>query len=381
MQNKTLKGLFKSHKVSALFGRYITLKDIQPLIDNLSDLFKVTVIGHSVLGAPIHSVTIGQGKRRILMWSQMHGNESTTTKALFDLFNLLNADIEIAKNILNNCELVIIPMLNPDGAAAYTRVNANAVDLNRDAQDLSQPESKVLRDVFDRFKPHFCFNLHGQRTIFSAGKTSNVATVSFLTPAAEFTRSVTTSRTISMEVIAEMNAMLQNELPNQVGIYDDGFNANCIGDTFQSLEIPTILFEAGHYNDDYDREEVRRYIFQSYLIALNYIALNEVNGKKHEKYFLIPQNDKLFYDIIIRNAIIESKCVDVAIQFEEKLIKNQIHFIPVVKRIESLQEFYGHREIDAKEASVLNSNRNTLTIGNIVNYVISNNNEIFIKKV
>ena len=70
------------------------------------------------------------------MWSQMHGNESTTTKALFDVFNTLISNNPIIKHILNACTLYIIPILNPDGAEAYTRVNANAVDLNRDAQEL-----------------------------------------------------------------------------------------------------------------------------------------------------------------------------------------------------------------------------------------------------
>ncbi len=380
MQNETLKALFTSHKEPSLFGRYITLNNLSPLIANLPNTFKVEVIGHSVLKAPIHSITIGKGKKRILLWSQMHGNESTTTKALFDLFNVLSSNSEIANNISNNCTLTVIPMLNPDGANAYTRLNANEVDLNRDAQNVSQPESKVLKAVFDRFKPNYCFNLHGQRTIFSAGATSNVATVSFLTPAAEPTRAVTESRTISMEIIAEMNAMLQNEIPNQVGIYDDGFNNNCVGDSFQSLDVPTILFEAGHYKDDYDREVVRRYIFQSYLTSLNYIALNEIEGKKHEKYFLIPENDKLFYDIIIRNTIIDSKRVDVAIQFEEKLLKNQINFIPVVKKIETLQNFYAHREIDAKNASVSDTQKKSLNIGAIVDYIMINNEKVFIKK-
>ena len=140
-------------------------------------------IGNSVKGKPIYAVTIGKGQKKILMWSQMHGNESTTTKALFDVLNTLTSNNPIVKHIINACTLYVIPILNPDGAEAYTRVNANAMDLNRDAQDLSQPESKVLRQAFMSFKPHFCYNLHGQRTIFSAGNTNNPATVSFLSPA------------------------------------------------------------------------------------------------------------------------------------------------------------------------------------------------------
>jgi murein tripeptide amidase MpaA len=67
-------------------------------------------------------------------------------------------------------------MLNPDGADMYTRLNANEVDLNRDSQNLTQPESKVLREIFDLFQPHYCFNLHDQRTILRPVKP---ATVSF----------------------------------------------------------------------------------------------------------------------------------------------------------------------------------------------------------
>ena len=82
------------------------------------------------------------------MWSQMHGNETTTTKALIDCFNLFESNNEFSNTILNSCTLYIIPILNPDGAEKYTRFNSNSVDLNRDAQNLSQAESKVLNKVF-----------------------------------------------------------------------------------------------------------------------------------------------------------------------------------------------------------------------------------------
>ena len=63
-------------------------------------------------------------------------------------------------------------MLNPDGADAYTRVNANLVDLNRDAQNLSQPESKILRNAFNKIKPDFI--LHYASEIFDTYKKSQI---------------------------------------------------------------------------------------------------------------------------------------------------------------------------------------------------------------
>jgi len=114
---------------------------------------------------PIYKFQTGTGKIKILLWSQMHGNESTTTKALIDFLNLLNGDSDLAKKLLEKFTFCCIPMLNPDGAKLYTRENANKVDLNRDSKDLSQPESRVLRETFEHFEPDFCFNLHDQRTI------------------------------------------------------------------------------------------------------------------------------------------------------------------------------------------------------------------------
>ncbi len=241
MRIETLKSLYKSSKEKLLFGRYIHAKNIEPLLENLPPTFKINTVGKSVNGENIHSVTIGNGEKKVLMWSQMHGNESTTTKALFDIFNILSYSNTFSGTILDNCTLEVIPILNPDGALTYKRFNANGIDLNRDAQDLSQPESVVLRKCFDAFQPDFCFNLHGQRTIFSAGVTDNPATISFLAPAQDTTSSLTHNRTIAMEIIGVMNTMLQKQIPNQIGVYDDVFNINCVGDTFQSLNVPTIL--------------------------------------------------------------------------------------------------------------------------------------------
>ncbi len=47
-------------------------------------------------------------------------------------------------------------MLNPDGAEKWTRTNANDVDLNRDSQNLTQPESQILRKCIEDFKPDLC---------------------------------------------------------------------------------------------------------------------------------------------------------------------------------------------------------------------------------
>jgi murein tripeptide amidase MpaA len=131
-----LEQLFEEFKERDLYGRYITLDDITPLLNRLAIQNEVTVAGKSVLDKSIYQYKIGVGKTKILLWSQMHGNESTTTKAVFDFLNVLNSDSDLAHSLVSNYTFCFLPMLNPDGAALYTRENAAKVDLNRDRKSV-----------------------------------------------------------------------------------------------------------------------------------------------------------------------------------------------------------------------------------------------------
>ncbi|MEW7291892.1 M14 family zinc carboxypeptidase [Aquimarina sp. 2304DJ70-9] len=357
MDSVTLQNWFATYKEPSLFGRYIYLDHITPLLDVLSSKVEIKQIGTSENNAPIQLIKIGNGSKKLLFWSQMHGNESTTTKALFDLINLLtDSTNSISKDVLKECSLYIVPILSPDGAKLYTRLNYNKVDLNRDAQSKTQKESIVLSDLIKAIQPDFAFNLHGQRTIFSAGATNYPATVSFLSPAGDKERSITSSRKVAMDIIAKMNTMLQELIPNQVGRYDDGFNINCVGDTLEHNGIPTILFEAGHYPGDYDREMTREYIFYSLVTSIQYIAKTKIIGEGYKDYFLIPENAKCFYDIIIRDVILNSKNVDIAVQYTEILTGNNVKFVPKIVKIDDLQNFYAHKEIIGKKRAIYNEN-------------------------
>ncbi len=339
--------LHKEYKANSLFGRYITLKHIEPLLFDL----KTMVVGESVLGKPIYKYIIGSGKTKIFIWSQMHGNESTTTKALFDFFNVLHSDNGIGEVLLENFTFCFLPMVNPDGAELYTRENANRVDLNRDALNLSQPESIALRQTFNDFQPDFCYNLHDQRTIFGAGTTGNVATVSFLAPSFNEAREINQVRSKAMSLIVAMNNELQNHIPNQVARFDDSYNANCIGDTFQSLNVPTILFEAGHYKDDYYREYSRKMIFIALLSGLYYLSENDIVDNENEHYLQIPQNKIVFYDFIYRNVKINYDTKEIitnfAAQYKEELVDKKIQFNAYIVEIGELKGVYAHYQYNA----------------------------------
>ncbi|HLN96128.1 MAG TPA: M14 metallopeptidase family protein [Flavobacterium sp.] len=358
---------FTTYKEAALSGRYLTLSHITPLLEALQRKAEVRVAGHSVEGEPISVCVVGHGPVRILLWSQMHGNESTTTKAVFDIVNWLTSDEASAVEARSHCIFCFVPLLNPDGARRYTRENANGVDLNRDMQTCTQPESTLLRKIYDEFAPDWCFNLHDQRTIFGAGDSGKPATVSFLSPAFDEARSVNECRLKAMAVITRMTDMLQAVIPGQVGRFDDGFNLNCAGDTFQHLGTPTILVEAGHFPDDYEREETRKCIFLALLTAIQTIHEIDIVEGVLEKYVDIPQNKTVFFDFVYKNVAINYDNSEIiatfAAQFTERLIEDKVVFEAFIVKIDNLEGYHGHTEFDAQGALLTTPEGQPLQVG------------------
>ncbi|WP_348824857.1 M14 family metallopeptidase [Flavobacterium aestuarii] len=367
-----LEQLFNQNKENTIQGRYITLDSIEPLLQKDSIKKDVKIIGSSVLGKPIYGYQKGNGKIKIYLWSQMHGNESTTTKALFDFINLLNNGSVLASQLLESFTFYCIPMLNPDGAKLYTRANANNIDLNRDSQDLTQPESQILRTVFDEFKPDYCFNLHDQRTIFGVADTGKPATLSFLAPSYNEEREINATRLKAINLIAGINDELQKYIPGQIGRFDDSFNINCIGDTFQYLGVPTLLFEAGHFPNDYERENTRKFVFMSLLTSFIILNENDIVDNRNDKYLNIPQNNVSFFDFMYKNVKINYDGNEIitnfVAQYKEELIDNKLNLNSYIIEIGDLKGYYGHFEYDAKGALYQDDFKNIPIAGQAANF-------------
>ena len=331
---------YADYKEKEIFGRYIN----NDSISNLNSKYSSEICGYSVNNLPIHFFKIGSGKTKLLIWSQMHGNESTSTKALFDSISFF---YKHEQAVFDDLTLLVIPILNPDGAFKYTRENYNNVDLNRDAVNLSQPESIVLKKIYDKFKPDFCFNLHGQRSIYSTVN-FNSSILSFLSPSSDFDRNETDSRVKSMKIILDIFDNLKTLIPNNIGRYNDEFNINCVGDTFQSLNTPTILFESGHYSQDYSREISRYYTSLAITYAIKSICSKGFNLQNHKNYYKIPENSTSLCDVFIKNIKIKqsslSQPVDLSILYKEKLnlVSKEIEFFPEISEFGNLDKVSGH---------------------------------------
>ena len=117
----------------------------EPTVSAKADAEAQVVVGtpvllaHSVEGRAIRGVELGDGPRWIAVIGGIHqGNEANTT----DLVNLLLDHFrDNLVEIPDGVGLAFIPDLNPDGAAAGTRTNANGVDLNRNWDAGWQPDT------------------------------------------------------------------------------------------------------------------------------------------------------------------------------------------------------------------------------------------------
>ena len=122
-------------------------------------------------GEDLSQHPVGTGPFRVLLWSQMHGDESTASMALADIFAYL-ASVEadpLRDRLQRELTITFVPMLNPDGAELFQRENAAGIDVNRDGRQLSTPEARALKALRDRLQPQVGFNLHDQNARTRAG--------------------------------------------------------------------------------------------------------------------------------------------------------------------------------------------------------------------
>lgn len=351
--DKKLFDTYQEFKENSIETRRFKHKDIQPLIDSLkkrSD-FEITVLGRSIQGRKISMISVGEGETQILLWSQMHGDESTATAATFDIINYLKTN----KTILKNVKVHFIPMLNPDGAEIFNRRNAIGIDINRDALRLQSPESKLLKKVRDSLDADFGFNLHDQSKYYNAKDTPKPATLSFLAPAFNMEKDINSTRGNAMRVIAKMNEVLQKYARGQIGRYSDEFEPRAFGDNMQKWGTSTILIESGGHHDDPEKQYIRQLNYVGILSAIDIIASESYTSTHLDKYLTIPKNDRKLYDLKIENLSFSyiglDFIVDIGInQFEiENKNHSDFYYIGRISDIGDLSTQFGYETIDATD--------------------------------
>jgi len=355
--NQTLgKRLYEAHsnyKESSLAHRRFRHADILPLIEQCQKSgASLSQLGRSVEDRAIFEVKVGTGRKNVMLWTQMHGNEPTSTMAVFDMLHFLLGDdddfSEIRNTIIKNLELCFIPMLNPDGVERFQRRNAANIDLNRDALAFACPESRVLKAAHEKNKPVFGFNLHDQSIHYNVPGTPNTATHSFLAPAYDYEKNINDTRANAMKGIALMQEVLDELHPNHTGRYNDDFEPRAFGDNIQYWGTSTILVEAGGLRDDPEKQEIRRMHFALLLTLLYNIANGKVEEYSIDQYWAIPENNRQLNDLIIRNVKYPQlgKSIDISINKEEIdiLDRSSYYTVATIEDLGDLSTFYGYEE-------------------------------------
>jgi hypothetical protein len=339
---------FKHSEMMDVWGR---------LRSNYPALFELKEAGKSVEGRSINLIKLGGGRTKIFMVSQMHGDESTATRALLDMLNMIGSSRSegFARTILESTTLFLLPMVNPDGAAHYHRRNALDIDINRDAVALQTPEGRTLKSVRDELEPEFGFNLHDQDPRFAVGNTNRIAAIALLAPAYDETKSTNEVRRRAMHLASFFADILSHAVPGHVSRYDDSYDPRAFGDRIQFWGTSTVLVESGGWLDDPEKEYLRKLNAIGLLSSCHAIATGEFLKSDISIYESLPMNNKNVFDITIRNASCRtseshpSARVDIGINIEEHRDgeTQELKRVPKIVDIGDLTPFRSFRTIEA----------------------------------
>ncbi len=314
------------YRIPAIQSRRFTYEELWAALETPvgAPVFQVEEVGRSLQGRPIRTVTFGHGPTTALLWSQMHGDESTATMALADIINYFSdsSPDPFREDLLDRLTVVLIPMLNPDGAQLFQRRNAVGIDINRDARRLATPEARVLKKVRDRVQPQFGFNLHDQGPHTYAGEGGPRAAIALLAPAADVEKSWGPVRARARMLAATIAEALQTELPGRIARYGDAFNPRAFGDLMQQWGTSTVLIESGVLDDDPEKQRLRAVNVAALLTALDAIASSTYQGADISAYESLPPNRGFTYDLLIRGGMLvfgdaEPMRVDLAFAYSD----------------------------------------------------------------
>ncbi len=252
----------------------------------------VQEIGQSVLGRPIQLVTLGKGEKKILLWSQMHGDEPSATPALLDIANYLleHADDPVARSILDQYTLLMIPMLNPDGAEVYERYNAQSIDINRDALHLVTPEGRLLKRIRDEHEPMLGFNLHDQDRRHAVGNTGQVAVSAVLSVSGDAANTLTPGRKRTKRACVAIVEALAPFFPGGMARYNEGWSPLAFGDNITAWGTPVVLLESGGVPQGHDLTDLTRANFVAILMVLKGLAEDDLDSYDPQVYERLPRN-------------------------------------------------------------------------------------------
>lgn len=167
--SKYLRSLLSNYDWNQYHNHATTVVFVESLAQANPNIVLVDTIGYSVQNRVIQAIKISDNPSQdefepeIRFDGLHHGDETPATEVpLWLAYRLCEGygSNSYITSLVDNREIWIVPMINPDGRHALQRYNANGIDLNREygymwdragssPYPFSQPESQALRSLMD----------------------------------------------------------------------------------------------------------------------------------------------------------------------------------------------------------------------------------------
>jgi hypothetical protein len=342
--------------INCRFSHQELLNWLEPYCKN--KMFNVKPLGKSAEGRTISLYKYGTGKTSVFLWTQMHGDEPTATMAVLDIVRFFSQQPthHLTKLINERLTILLIPMLNPDGAERFKRRNAQQIDINRDALSLRTPEARILKSVIDEYHPTYGFNLHDQDTRNTVGISTYVTAIGLLAPAFNYEKSDNEVRLRAKRAASIFTQTMNFFIKGHIAKYDDTFEPRAFGDNIQKWGTSVVLVESGGWKNDPEKMFIRKMNFIGLLTTLCTIADGSCQSADISLYEDLPFNTKYYFDIIIRNVNIKTNEIvpliqaDIGINLEEEYIRREQKTVSSYKIMDigDLSIFGAYEYLDAE---------------------------------
>lgn len=231
--------------------------------------FTIKNIGHSTNGRAILSVTAEfrqhiEKIHTVLFICRQHGHEPASTSGALMFLGDLATEPEDSElfHEMKDVRVVVVPVANPDGAAAFLRHNAKNVDLNRDWLKRKEPETKALWHLILETRPDIVVDQH---ELYPNDTRS------------DFTETAALGSGISPE-LAHRCALLQNSVDQRMAHQGFPVTEHWITDHHPArlahryasvvLHIPSILFETNRNEHIVRPLQVRANVHRTFMEAV-----------------------------------------------------------------------------------------------------------------
>ncbi|MCP3961595.1 MAG: peptidase M14 [bacterium] len=281
------------------------MSSLRSLAERHAGRVRLEEVGRSFQDRGIHMLTLGQGPRKVMLWSQMHGDEPSATPALLDLadYLLANSEEPAARSILEGLTLLIVPMVNPDGSEIYQRLNAQGIDVNRDALNLVTPEGRLLKRLRDQHEPILGFNLHDQNRRTAVGDTGVLATGAVLAVSGDPEGTVTPGRLRAKRACSAIVKALAPFVPGGMARYDEDWSPRAFGDNVTAWGTPVVLIESGGVPEGLGFTDLTRLNFVAILTVLRDLVRDDLAGHDPRIYEDLKRNQSdSWIDVAVRGG-------------------------------------------------------------------------------